>query len=394
MVRSLHDAGIEVILDVVYNHTAEGNHLGPTLELQGPRQPGVLPPGRGRPALLHGLHGHREHPQRPPPALAAADHGLAALLGDRDARRRLPVRPRLRAGARVLRRRPAVDLLRARAAGPGRQPGEADRRAVGRRSRRLPGRQLPAAVDRVERQVPRHRPGLLARRGRPWASSRAGSPGRATSTSRPAAARSPRSTSSPRTTASRCATSSPTTTSTTTPTARTTSDGESHNRSWNCGVEGPTDDPEILALRARQQRNFLATLLLSQGVPMLLHGDELGRTQQATTTPTRQDYELSLDRTGTTSTSRWSSSPRTSPGCAATTRRSAVAASSPARPCARPRGEGERLNDIVWLHLDGRAMEHGRLGGTGGQVDRHVPQRPRHRGVATRAASTSSTTTS
>ncbi|MDQ1731663.1 MAG: isoamylase [Pseudonocardiales bacterium] len=56
-------------------------------------------------------------------------------------------------------------------------------------------------------------------------------------------------------------------------------DGESHNRSWNCGVEGPTEDPEILKLRARQQRNFIATLLLSQGVPMISHGDELGRTQ-------------------------------------------------------------------------------------------------------------------
>ncbi|NEC92882.1 glycogen debranching enzyme, partial [Streptomyces sp. SID12501] len=56
-------------------------------------------------------------------------------------------------------------------------------------------------------------------------------------------------------------------------------DGESHNRSWNCGVEGPSDDPEVERLRARQQRNFLATLLLSQGVPMLAHGDELGRTQ-------------------------------------------------------------------------------------------------------------------
>ena len=54
-------------------------------------------------------------------------------------------------------------------------------------------------------------------------------------------------------------------------------DGESHNRSWNCGVEGPTDDPAVLSLRARQQRNFLATLLLSQGVPMIAHGDELGR---------------------------------------------------------------------------------------------------------------------
>ena len=56
-------------------------------------------------------------------------------------------------------------------------------------------------------------------------------------------------------------------------------DGRDDNRSWNCGVEGPTDDPEILALRALQQRNFLATLLLSQGVPMILGGDERGRTQ-------------------------------------------------------------------------------------------------------------------
>ncbi|HEY8318514.1 MAG TPA: glycogen debranching protein GlgX, partial [Amnibacterium sp.] len=56
-------------------------------------------------------------------------------------------------------------------------------------------------------------------------------------------------------------------------------DGADDNRSWNCGVEGETDDPAVLELRARQQRNFLATLLLGQGVPMLLHGDELGRTQ-------------------------------------------------------------------------------------------------------------------
>ncbi len=56
-------------------------------------------------------------------------------------------------------------------------------------------------------------------------------------------------------------------------------DGESHNRSWNAGVEGPTDDPEIQAVRLRQSKNMLTTLLLSQGVPMLLHGDEIARTQ-------------------------------------------------------------------------------------------------------------------
>src|SRR5205823_10633946 len=56
-------------------------------------------------------------------------------------------------------------------------------------------------------------------------------------------------------------------------------DGESHNRSWNLGAEGSTDDPAINATRARQRKNFLATLLLSQGVPMILGGDEIGRTQ-------------------------------------------------------------------------------------------------------------------
>lgn len=70
-------------------------------------------------------------------------------------------------------------------------------------------------------------------------------------------------------------------------------DGESHNRSWNCGVEGPTTDKAVLALRGRQQRNFLATLMLSQGVPMLAHGDELGRTQQGNNNVYAQDNELS-----------------------------------------------------------------------------------------------------
>ncbi|MBL8950651.1 MAG: glycogen debranching protein GlgX [Myxococcaceae bacterium] len=70
-------------------------------------------------------------------------------------------------------------------------------------------------------------------------------------------------------------------------------DGESHNRSWNCGAEGPTDDAKVNELRARQQRNLLATLMLSQGVPMLVAGDELGRTQQGNNNAYCQDNELS-----------------------------------------------------------------------------------------------------
>ncbi|MEU4162035.1 glycogen debranching protein GlgX [Actinoplanes sp. NPDC026670] len=70
-------------------------------------------------------------------------------------------------------------------------------------------------------------------------------------------------------------------------------DGESHNRSWNCGVEGETDDADVIVLRERQKRNFLATLLLSQGVPMIAHGDELGRTQRGNNNVYCQDSEIS-----------------------------------------------------------------------------------------------------
>jgi glycogen operon protein len=69
-------------------------------------------------------------------------------------------------------------------------------------------------------------------------------------------------------------------------------DGENNNLSWNCGVEGPTDDPAVRALRNRQMRNFLATLLLSQGVPMISHGDEFGRTQRGNNNAYCQDNDL------------------------------------------------------------------------------------------------------
>lgn len=70
-------------------------------------------------------------------------------------------------------------------------------------------------------------------------------------------------------------------------------DGESHNRSWNCGAEGDTDDKEIIALRNKQKRNFIATLFLSQGIPMLVAGDEFGRTQKGNNNAYCQDNEIS-----------------------------------------------------------------------------------------------------
>src|SRR5207248_5501301 len=71
-------------------------------------------------------------------------------------------------------------------------------------------------------------------------------------------------------------------------------DGENHNRSWNHGVEGETHDVDIIALRERQKRNLLTTTFLAQGVPMLMHGDEMGRTQRGNNNAYCQDNELSF----------------------------------------------------------------------------------------------------
>ena len=129
-------------------------------------------------------------------------------------------------------------------------------------------------------------------------------------------------------------------------------DGSDHNLSWNHGVEGPTDDPEILALRARQQRNFIATLILSQGVPMLLAGDEIGRTQQGNNNAYCQDNELSwID---------WSDSEERRSLLAFTQRLIALRA---AHPVFRRRDffqgrplRGSEVRDIVWLRPDGSEM--------------------------------------
>ena len=108
MVKALHRAGIEVILDVVYNHTAEGNHLGPMLSFKGVDNKSYYRLVPDDPRHYMDYTGTGNTLNAAAPERAAADHGLAALLGDRVPRRRLPLRPRLGARARALRRRPAV----------------------------------------------------------------------------------------------------------------------------------------------------------------------------------------------------------------------------------------------------------------------------------------------
>src|SRR6478735_176159 len=132
-------------------------------------------------------------------------------------------------------------------------------------------------------------------------------------------------------------------------------DGESHNRSWNCGEEGTTDNKEILRLRERQQRNFIATMFLSQGVPMICHGDELGRTQQGNNNTYAQDSEIAwmhwddIDQPLVEFTARVAQLRRDH----TTFRRRRFFTGTTVRT-----GDGERLNDIVWLHPAGRPMEN------------------------------------
>ncbi|EUA08807.1 glycogen debranching enzyme GlgX [Mycobacterium xenopi 4042] len=130
-------------------------------------------------------------------------------------------------------------------------------------------------------------------------------------------------------------------------------DGESHNRSWNCGVEGPTDDPEILALRSRQMRNILATLMVSQGTPMIAHGDEFGRTQHGNNNVYCQDSELSwMD---------WSLAEKNADLLAFTRTVTQFRKDHPVFRRrrffeGRPMRRGDELRDIAWLTPSGREM--------------------------------------
>ena len=132
-------------------------------------------------------------------------------------------------------------------------------------------------------------------------------------------------------------------------------DGESHNRSWNCGVEGPTDDPDILELRGRQMRNIWATLMVSQGTPMIAHGDEIGRTQQGNNNVYCQDSELSwMD---------WTLVDTNSDLLAFARRALTLRKNHPVFRRRRffegePIRSGDEVRDIAWLTPSGQEMTH------------------------------------
>jgi glycogen operon protein len=293
MVRALHEAGIEVILDVVYNHTAEGNHFGPTLSFRGidnasyyrlsPQEPRYYVDYTGcgntlnmlhpRPlqlimdslrywALEIGVDGFRFDLAS---ALARGLHEVDRLHAFFDIIHQDPVISRLKLiaepwdvgeGGYQVGNFPPLwsewngkyrDTVRDFWRGADRRLGEMAFRFTGSSDLyQDDGRRPFASVNFVTAHDGFTLRDLVSYDRKHNEAN--GEDGR---------------------------------------------DGESENRSWNCGQEGPTDDPQVNALRARQQRNFLATLLLSQGVPMVLAGDEMGRTQHGNNNAYGQDGEIS-----------------------------------------------------------------------------------------------------
>jgi isoamylase len=292
MVKALHGAGLEVILDVVYNHTSEGNHRGPMLSLKGLDNAAYyrLIPDDPRHYMDYTGTGNSLNMRHPHVLQLIMDSlrywvlemhvdgfrfDLASTLA-----RELHEVDRLSAFFDIIQQDPVISQVKLIAepwdiGEGGYQVGNFPplwsewngryrdtvrdflaRRGSHPRRVRLPlHRQFrslrilyPVAPCQHQfRHRPRRlhpaRPGLLQRKAQ--RGQRRGQPRR-----------------------------------------------HRRQRAWNCGAEGPTDDPDINALRARQQRNFLATLMLSQGVPMLLGGDEIGRTQQGNNNAYCQDNEI------------------------------------------------------------------------------------------------------
>ncbi len=293
MVARLHDAGIEVILDVVYNHTAEGNHLGPTLSFRGidnlsyyrlvpeDRRYYVNYTGTGNtlnlthPRVLQmvldslyywvqemHVDGFRFDLAS---TLARDPDGFDAGSGFLDAIRQAPLLQHVKliaepwdigpGGYRLGSFPPGWSEWNDRFRDGVRRFWKGDEGALAELAARLAG-----SAD------------LFDRRGRrPWASVNYVTSHDGFTLHDLVSYNQKHNEAN----------------------LENNRDGHDENLSWNCGVEGPTDDPEILALRERQKRNFLATLLLAQGVPMLLAGDESGRTQDGNNNAYCHDTPLS-----------------------------------------------------------------------------------------------------
>ena len=289
MVARLHDAGLEVILDVVYNHTAEGNERGPTLSFRGidnasyyrllPDQPRYYINDTGTGNTLNLTS-----------ARPADGHRLTALLGERDACRRLPLRSRHHPGARSTtasttahgflqscQQDPVLSSVKLIAepwdVGPGGYqvggfpPGWAEWNDKFRDTVRAFWKGDEGKLAEMATRLAGSADAFDRRGRKPWSSVNFITAHDGFTLQDLVSYNEKHNEAN----------------------GEDNRDGHSDNLSWNHGVEGPTDDREIIALRNRQKRNLLATLMLSQGTPMLLAGDEFGRTQQGNNNAYAQD---------------------------------------------------------------------------------------------------------
>ncbi len=283
-----------MILDVVYNHTAEGNHLGPTLSFKGLDNRAYYRLVDDDRRFYYDTTGtgnslNMRHPHVLQLIMDSLRYWVTEMhvdgfrfdLASALARQFHEV-DRLSAFFDLIQQDPVVSRVKLIA-----EPWD-----IGEGGYQVGN--FPPLWSEWNGKYRDTHPRLLARRG-PDAG-RVRLPHRRLE--RPLPGRRPppqrrRSTSSPRTTGSRSPTSRPTTRSTTRPTARATPTASRTTVRGTAGAEGPTDDREVNELRGRQRRNFIATLLLSQGIPMLLGGDEMARTQGGNNNAYCQDNEIS-----------------------------------------------------------------------------------------------------
>jgi glycogen operon protein len=292
MVRALHEAGIEVILDVVYNHTGEGNHLGPTLSFRGIDNPAYYRLMEDDPRYYMDYTGtgnslNVRHPHALQLIMDSLRYwvlemhvdgfrfDLAATL----AREFYDV-DRLSSFFDLVQQDPVVSQVKLIAepwdVGPGGYqvgnfpPQWTEWNGKYRDTVRDFWRGEPGTVGEFAARLTGSADLYETSSRRPWASINFVT-AHDGFTLRDLVSYNEKHNEANK---------------------DDNTDGESYNRSWNCGVEGETDDPDVLAMRGRQRRNFLATLFLSQGVPMVCHGDELGRTQRGNNNAYCQDNEL------------------------------------------------------------------------------------------------------
>jgi len=293
MVRNLHSAGIEVILDVVYNHTAEGNQLGPTLSFRGIDNAAYYRPAPGRPRFYMDYTGcgnilNMRHPRVLQLIMDSLRYWVLEMRVDgfrfdlaSALARELHEVDRLSAFFDLVHQDPVISQVKliAEPWDLGEGGYQVGNFPVGwtewNGKYRDAVRRFWKGDDGLVSEMATRLAGssdLYGRSGRrPYASINFVTAHDGFTLQDLVSFNAKHNGAN----------------------GENNGDGENHNNSWNCGAEGPTNDAEIRKLRERQKRNLMATLLLSQGVPMILGGDELGRTQRGNNSAYCQDNEIS-----------------------------------------------------------------------------------------------------